>query len=203
LTPVSRIKDIESFQFEEEIMKSRRIITLLGFVCVLVLGIPSTLVAGNPDAGTWITTDASGQISISTALYTHPNGRSWSLVMESSFMDWSFGGEFENIAPIQELCYGEGWMTGAKTLENVTMQRIRRTDGSVAYIVIGRGKGTIIDSKTIKLNSRLYFFLDLDQDGLPDFQMGEPYNFFYTSRHLSEAVPFLKSLPAPDNYPEP
>jgi hypothetical protein len=36
LIPISRFKEIESIQFEEEIMKSKRITALLGFVCVLV-----------------------------------------------------------------------------------------------------------------------------------------------------------------------
>ncbi len=200
-------------------MRSKRTITLFSFVCVLALAlsIPSTLVAGEknresgdsghfagtPEAGTWITTDASGQIVISTAFYTNPNSRTWNMVGESGGIDWSIGGFFRNIAPVQELAYGEGRMTGPGKLENVQMQRVKYIDGSIAYILISRGKGIIIDAKTMKLNVSMYLFLDLDGDGLPDYQLEGPIANSYTSRHLSEAVPLLKSLPAPDNYPEP
>ncbi len=184
----------------------KRTTCLFGFAFVLALSFcfPFSAVAADMEGGLWITTNASGtEIILVTASFTHPDRHTWSLVSESPGMDYSLGGIFQNIAPVQEHSYGEGRMTGPDTLENAAMGRIRYNDGSIAYIMISKGKGTLIDSKTMKLTIRYYLFLDLDQDGLPDFQLGEPLEFPYTSRHISAAVPYLDSLPGPAEYPVP
>ncbi len=176
------------------------------FVCVLAMSfcIPVTLNAADMEGGMWITTNASGtETFFVTVSFTHPNNREWSLVGEAPGMDYSLGGLFQNIAPVQEHSYGQGRMTGPKTLENESMGRIKYIDGSIAYIMISKGKATLINSKEMQIVLRYYLFLDLDQDGLPDFQLGEPVEYPYTSRHITAAVPQLESLPGPAEYPAP
>ena len=176
------------------------------FVCVFALSfcIPVALIAEDMEGGTWITTNASGtEMFFTTASFTHPNGRTWSLVGDAPGFDYSLGGVIPNIAPVQEHSYGEGRVTGPKIFENSAMQRVRYNDGSIAYIVISKGKAKLINSKTMEITIRYYMFLDLNQDGLPDYQLGEPTEYPYTSRHITAAVPYLDSLPGPAEYPAP
>ena len=204
-------------------MKGKRTITLLGFVCVFafVLSIPMALVAGGKDepahaaGGTWLNVDSDGTISIATTALTNTaNGHSWTISMDLVNFDYRFElfpGFYlvPDAAPVQDAGKGDGFLTAPDKIDNFCIWYVRNQAGEIAYIMVSKGKGRILDDNTLSFNYSLHIFIsesyggagwiDANGDSVPDDDTGAllipgQMMCYRLSKELS-------SFAAPDEYP--
>jgi hypothetical protein len=207
--------EMGSITFKEEIMKSRIIAVLLSivFLLTLALGFTPILCAGGDSTlahmagGSWVgNSTVYGTVFYgTTALTNNANGRSASGLLFAASFDFKLYDTFLDVAPVQGPMAFELKVTGPDIYESTSIWYVRNIDQSIAYILIGRGKGRNLNSTTAEENGLTYlfvpgFFTDADNDSLPD----DPTQYLAVFpdhtivRRVASAIP---SIPAPDEYP--
>jgi hypothetical protein len=203
-------------------MKGKRNVMRLGFISMLALAlsISSFLIAGDRDEpdnspmGTFLTTDSNGVRSIATISPTSPNGRSWNITINFVNFDYRFNYPayppyfptspwIPNAAPMQAPAHGQGFMTGPDTYQNSFIFYCKNNDGSLAYVMVAKGKGRILDANHSVSNLKTYWyfwgFVDANNDGIPDDDTGAfVSDVVATDQRLSAVIPPLEG---PDEYP--
>jgi hypothetical protein len=202
-------------------MTRKSIIRLLGIVCMitLIFSISQTLVAGEknessgkdgPSKGNSYSavitrSTITGTVVIGVETMGDVTGRSTSFSGNILNMDFTFGGYFPNAAPVQGPMYGATTRTKLNKYESGWIFHCKNNNGSLAYIMIGKGKGRIFNDNTWEENTIIYLFVppwftDANGDLVPD----NAYEAVLTStdhtigQHLSTALP---ELPFPSEYP--
>lgn len=110
--------------------------------------------------------------NVSTYTLTSNNDaseRSYSYVMNFVLFDPTLDGLYPDAAAVQPPIMGQGHKTGRDTWESSALYYVRNTDGTLAYMMIVRAKGRILDANT-NLSSSLSYMYDgayVGPDGMP------------------------------------
>jgi len=212
--PNFTLNKIESIQFEEETMKGIRTVTLLSFAFVLALSIPSTLFAGGNNggtenfktAGTWIMQSLYyGDVAIYTATSNNDaSGGSFSYTIHQVGGDPTIGGLYPDAASVQPPMMGQGHKTGRDTYESNALYYVKNTNGSLAYLMIIKVKGRILDANTVMSSSLIYMYdaANVGPNGMPvanaPLVFGGPIPDLSYEQNIDVVIP---PLDPPADYP--
>ena len=177
-------------------MKSKRITTLLGFVCVLALGIPSTLAAGEQGGfknhdGTWIAPGQPGgpKTYLICASTGNSSGRSYTCTGSIFTPDGM-------VIPM----FWDGFFTGSDTYRERGIGYIDIEGMGFIFVQIVAGR--LRDDDISDANGIVNIYIDFDGDGLPSdgelFVPGTP-----GLGTIYRMVSVFPDIPFPDYPPKP
>jgi len=157
--------------------------------------------------GTWISRSLyHGTVSTYTLTSNNDaSNRSFSYIFHFVLFDPTIYGYYPNAAAVQSPVMGQGRKTGHDTYESSALYYVRNTDGTLAYMMIVKAKGRILDENTNLSSSLSYMYdgADVGLNGMPvegaPLVFGGPIPDLSLEQRIEAAIP---PLDPPADYPQ-
>jgi len=187
-------------------------VAILTFFAVMLTGIALAGDNGNGTQnfktdGTWISRSLyHGNVSTYTTTSNNDASmRSFSYIMHGALFDPTIGGLYPNASAVQPPIMGQGHKTGHDTYESSALYYVRNNDGTLAYMMIIKVKGRILDANTSLSSSLIYMYdgADVGLNGMPVegalLVFGVPIPDLGLEQRIEAAIP---PLDPPADYPQ-
>ena len=187
-------------------------VAILTFFAVMLTGIALAGDNGNgtqnfKTEGTYISRSLNyGNVSTFTVTSNNDaSERSYSYIFHFVLFDPTLYGYYPNAAAVQPPVMGQGYKTGRDTYESSALYYARNNDGTLAYMMITKAKGRILDANTTLSNSLSYMYdgADIGPNGMPvegaPLVFGGPIPDLVLDQRIEAAIP---PLDPPADYPQ-